>query len=143
MMGIRLGLAGLLLAALVIAGCAGERTGTIEGKITYQGKEIPKGTVKFSSAVAGGTKEQANEKAGAIQNGMYKVEDVPVGPATILVFTADFPEQWRARGPKDASGKPLPSPDFMEIPGKYSFKDQSGLTYDVKPGPQTHDIDLK
>jgi hypothetical protein len=141
MIATRHGLAGLLLLALVLAGCAGgERTGTVEGKVTYEGKPIPKGAVKFSYAVAGGTKEMANEKTGPIMDGKYKVEDVPAGPVTIMVMTTDLPDMWLK---KDERGNPIPSPDYMPIPGKYSFKEKSGLTYEVKPGPQTYDIDLK
>jgi hypothetical protein len=131
----------MLLLAVLIAGCAGgRRTGSVEGNITYESKPIPKGTIRFSYAVEGGTKDMYNEKAGVIKDGRYRIEDVPEGPSTIMVQTNDFPDIWL---PKDAKGNPVPSPDYMPIPGKYQAKDQSGLSYTVKAGPQTHDIDLK
>jgi hypothetical protein len=31
----------------------------------------------------------------------------------------------------------------VKIPTKYKFEDQTDLSYEVKAGPQTYDIDLK
>ena len=33
--------------------------------------------------------------------------------------------------------------DFNKIPGKFSDFSTSGLTYEVKSGPQTHDLELE
>jgi hypothetical protein len=139
MIGTRRVLGGLLLVVLMIVGCAGERTGTVEGTVKYEGQPIPKGTVTFHYPVGGGGgKELYNAKSGVIKDGTYKVENVPAGDSTITVMTTDF-DLWL---PKDDKGNVIHSPDYVALPKKYAARETSPLKYTVTGGPQKKDLEL-
>jgi hypothetical protein len=123
----------LSVFALVVAGC-GKRMGEVTGTVTYQGKALPSGQVTFFGAdkqVIGGS---------SITEGKYKVPQVPPGPVKITVTTTPPPSPMVKNAPRP-EGMPPPL-DSIAIPPKYGNPEQSGLTYEVKPGSQEHPIDL-
>src|SRR5437660_1764669 len=62
------------------AGCAG--SGTITGKVTYQGRPLTGGTVQFTSTKGRGTRTvQIGE------DGSYTIPNMPTGPVKIAVET--------------------------------------------------------
>jgi hypothetical protein len=137
---------------LLLAGCSSSE-GTITGKITYQGKLLPAGTVTFVPGQGG------HAVTSEIQDGEYKVTKVPVGSVKIAVTTPSQapPSQFletkmalptelleKARPGKSGEG-PAKAPQAKKpvpIPKKFSDPDTSGLTYTVKVGSQVFDIDL-
>jgi hypothetical protein len=122
----------VLLAAI---GCGGNQNeGEVSGTVTYQGKPLPIGTVSFLGSSNQGL------ASSAIYGGKYKMPvKVPVGLVKITVTTP------RNR-PKivlkfnNPSGNPV---SVIAIPAKYGSADQSGLTYTVKPGANTYNIELQ
>jgi len=42
-----------------------------------------------------------------------------------------------------AAGEELPEPDYSAFPAKYLDPKNSGVTFDVKEGPNTFDLDMK
>lgn len=125
----------LSVFALIVAGC-GKRMGEVAGTVSYQGKALPSGQVTFFSAdkqVVGGA---------SITEGKYKVPQVPPGSVKITVTTPPPINQMANRNaPPRPEGMPPPL-ESIAIPPKYGNPDQSGLTYEVKPGSQEHPIDL-
>jgi hypothetical protein len=139
---------------LLALGCSGG-SGSVEyaevtGRVLYDGKPLPGGTVTFL-AVKGGF-----SGGGAIdENGNYKAE-APVGPVLIAVENrmlvqgkggagrVNRSEGMKQRGAKSTESvtEVRPQGHYVPIPGKYNFPDQSGLTYTVEKGAQTHDIIL-
>ncbi len=137
---------------LLLAGCSSN--GTITGKITYQGKPLPVGTVTFVPEQGGGG------FTSDIRDGEYKLMKVPPGPMKIAVITPSesggppkkFMEKMRPPpevlkslapsqspeefAPSSPASKPVP------VPKKFHDPNTSGLTYTVKSGSQVHDIDL-
>lgn len=137
----RVALVALVAVALtLVTGCGGK--GTVTGKVTYAGKALPYGSVQFQGS--GGV------LVGEIQpDGSYTVSGVGTGSAKISVTCQDpkYADYMRAvsaaaRDPKGPKPKGRPE-DFDKIPSRYSDFEQSGLTYEVKGGTQTHNIDLK
>jgi hypothetical protein len=131
--------AGILLGVSLALGCSGPKeTGEISGKVTYRGEKLSGGTVGF---IADDGREIKTAQITA--EGAYKIAKVPVGQAAITVVTPppDFEEQL---GKDKSSLKPTAKPDapVVSIPKKYSKPSSSGLTYQVKSGSQTHDINL-
>jgi len=139
--------AGLLLlsAALAAAGC-GPARGTVSGKVKYKGRPLTVGlnTVYFHSQdgkVASCTVEA---------DGNYTLRNFPAGPARIPVLALPAPPQlFMAPGeggrpkPVEQSSPASPQPGrAADIPGRYKDPDQSRLTYDVRKGSQTFDIEL-
>ena len=135
--------AGFLAVTLPLAGGCGGGKGDVSGKVTYKGQALASGSVQFMSP------------AGALvadigTDGTYKVVGVPSGTSKISVSCQDDDGYMKymhalAASSKDKSKpKPKGSPDdFSKIPAKYNDFEKSGLTCEVKSGPQTFDIELK
>jgi hemoglobin len=94
-----------------------EGSETVEGKVTFSGKAMDGGTVTFTGA-KGGT------ATGTIgKDGSYKVEKLEPGEYTVSV--------------SDQPG------GTVKVPAKYGDAKTSGLSYEVKKGKQSFDIELK
>lgn len=138
-----------------IAGCGG--TGTLKGKVTFQGKPIVAGTVTvFASDGA--------VCLGEIQSdGSFEVTKIARGPAKVTVYSPDRtrliglerqalaeragPE---AKGKVDVAkekvngdGSRVNPPGWMKLPEKYADVATSDLTANVSGGTNTFDISLK
>jgi hypothetical protein len=115
------------------AGC-GTRMGEVSGTVSYQGKALPSGSVTFFS------KDNQVLGSSSIASGKYKVREVPPGPVKITVTTPSFAQSSHG---EPLAHKDMPPPlESIPIPRKYGNVEQSGLFFEIKPGPQTHPIDL-
>jgi hypothetical protein len=134
-----------------MAGCGDKKpvrgpTGTVSGKVTLNGKPAPAGcTVVFMQ------QEKTVPASGVVgADGAYSVSNALVGASKISVSppakasaAADpsNPEAYKAvmmgkGGKGSAETKPA-------IPAKYGSFETSGLTFTVKEGSNSHDIELK
>src|SRR5438045_4067984 len=94
----------------------------VGGKVTFDGKPLPGGTVTFV------TKDgKTSVPAKIAEDGTFKAT-VPTGSYRITVSPV---------AKKDDPKK------YVPIPAKFGDPDTSGLTYEVKAGAQTFDIELK
>lgn len=120
------------MVLFALSGC-GAGGASVSGTITYQGKPLPTGAVTFSGGENGSVTVSS-----PISNGKYSMSEVPVGPVKISVTTPP-------PSPPPPPGTPAAAPptETIPIPQKYAIADQSGLTYTVKSGTQTHDINLE
>jgi hypothetical protein len=149
-----------LTLCLVLASVGCGSKGTVSGKITYNGKPLPSGTVTF-------VPEKGSVVTAAIVDGKYTAEKVPTGPAKILVTSVSGGNEGRAsfanQGknammnqmkniPEDAPIPPEarkslaggnPARNGLKIPTRYNDTDKTDLKYTVKSGNQDHDIELK
>jgi hypothetical protein len=128
--------AALLGLTLLAAGCT-PGFGDISGKVTYKGKPVAGATIMFYDV--------ANNSVPAIvdADGNYKVEKVAAGTAKIAILVPIpivFASPTGKGGGTFSTDKPALTPP--KIPAKYSNPEQSGLTYEVKKGPQTKDFAL-
>lgn len=154
----RLFAAVLLLSALpCLTGCGSSK---VSGKVTYQGKTVPGGLVVFHGA------NNWTGNSPIEQDGSYTIVKPPPGPVKITVDTSSMrPVQLPrnvpgmenmpgAKGkmppnmPEEAKKNPLYNPElnagrYLAIPANYADPEKSGLSYEVKSGPQTHDIKLE
>lgn len=136
---------GLLLLALAAVGC-GPRAPSVSGIVRFNGQALPSGTVKFHGADGNG------DHALIAADGRYSLAKAPLGPVRVTVEAhAPMPIEWPTRGgpapppPAGLSSQPNEKRDgkFVAIPLRYSDQESSGLTYTVRPGKQTHDIELR
>jgi hypothetical protein len=118
------GILGGCLLGLLTSGCGGEAVGAISGKVMFEGQPLPEAVVSFVTA-------QGQVVTGRVHEGAYVVKGVPVGPAKITV-----------RQIVDPFARQPPSSRVKEVPLRYRSADDSGLTYTVVSGPQTHDFEL-
>lgn len=131
---VRFGTAATMVLLLFVAGC-GKRTGDVTGTVSYRGEPLPSGNVTFF--------DKSNQVVGnsAITAGKYRIRNLPAGTVTITVTSAPPPN-------KVKKGMPPPDKDAAAadgnatIPSMYGSPEKSGLTYQVKPGPQKHPIEL-
>ena len=150
------GVGGLGVLLILSAGCSSK--GTVSGKVTVNDEPVRRGTVTFT---ADSDKPWASSVSIG-EDGSYTIINAPPGPMKITVASADsnprlrakfkdrkgaaakdentddMPQSVRNRFNPDASGPAGPS-----VPKKYNDAETSGLTYEVKPGKQEHNLQLK
>ena len=131
---------GVLAAA--VSGCSG--TGTVEGKVTVNGKPAVGAAVIFS----GGDNRSAT--AVVQDDGTYQTGGVPVGPVKVALMPGmggwgpvGLPIPKGANRDKDDLPKPAPkrSPP-PPIPKPYTNVETSGLTLNVKGGRNEFNIEM-
>jgi hypothetical protein len=131
---------------LSLAGCK-EPLSSVSGKVTYKEKAVRSGNVLFIGSDTKAYYGQLNDE------GNYSVQGLPPGLAKIAVSSPD-PNGGggRRERPGDAPREPIvrgegsPAVDikgWFAIPDTYSNYTNSALTFDVRPGPNTFNIDLK
>ena len=138
------------LAAFV--GCSGSGlsgpTGTVSGKVTYNGNPVPAGcTVTFvhdetSLAAAGQTGADGSytlqmQGGGDVPAGAYKISVGP--PAAAGGAGPDNPEAYAA---SMESGGDASADTGTPFPDKYLLPGTSGLTFTVKEGPNSYDVEM-
>lgn len=116
--------------ALMLPGCGGSKpTGTVSGKVTFQGEPITEGEVLLVSddKTNGGT-------ATLDANGTFKLpQPIPVGTYTVCVTP---PPLEMADDPSQAA------PPSSKIPDKYYSELTSDLKREISEGENTLDIEL-
>jgi hypothetical protein len=112
-----------LLFVFSMASCGKSKTATVEGRITYYGKPVPRGSIIFNPEVSGAP------STGEIKpDGSYKLRtphagnSVVVGSHLVMIESRDDHRR-------------------LIVPVKYTSIG-SGLKADVKEGPNTIDFDL-
>jgi hypothetical protein len=120
------------------AGCGDDRqkTAAVSGKITYNGRPVPNGTVTFIPDPAGPPATGEIQPDGTYTLTTYVKGDGAVpGRHKVVVVAMDD-----AAGKLPEERKPLPPPI---VPAKYTSPATSTLTADVKAEDNTINFDLK
>jgi hypothetical protein len=100
---------------------ADEETGSLKGKVTFNGKPLPAGEVAFIDADGG------KKTAPIAEEGTFAVTGLKPGKYKITVATS----------------KEKAKDKFVAIPEKFADASTSGLTYEVQKGEGTLDITLR
>jgi hypothetical protein len=134
-----------LAAAVGVVGCGGGK-GNISGKVTHKGAPLKGGRVGFMAS------NKQNFIAEINEDGSYAVSNVPTGPAKVSVQTSYLRMTARTsrsyKVPADAppglgGGGGVAKDRYVPVPPSVEDPDTSGITFDVKKGDQTFDIDVK
>src|SRR6185369_11794548 len=126
------------LVTLAWIGCGGPATSIVSGTVTFDGKPVTGGAVALFC-------ENGQSFSGAIQSdGTYRVENVPVGEATVTVFPEpEADEAARHMDIKNVKGNaPLPPPPKPKFPTKYTEMSTSDLRCKVQAGATHFDVIL-
>jgi len=127
--------AGAIVLALSMVGCAGR--GNVSGKVTFQNKSVPWGTVLIEGS-DGGHRQGSIEK-----DGTFYVEDLATGEVKVAVNSPN-PKSITLMTRGDRPALKFPEvPGWFAIPTKYESVDKSGLVYTIKKGENKIDIELK
>lgn len=154
--------AALLLACctvLLTGGCGPDykSRGVVKGKVRSGTRPLTTGTVMFYG------KDGVTASASIDPDGNYEMTDAPVGECKVTVTVQGLPMDPTVRGRLKGAGPKMPegpkppegaessgpAPPLARIPKevvpidtKYSSPETSGLTFTVKKGEQTYNIDL-
>ena len=131
--------AAFLLLALGLSGCgsSAEKPYPVSGRVTFQGKPVWAGVIRFSNPQAA-----VDMTADLRPDGTYEVvrvsgKGLPAGTYQVAVLP---PRRDRPMGLIEKSTKHPPVPD---IPAKYHQPSTSGLSLTVKPSVNVFDVDLQ
>lgn len=145
----------MLLVGTLLVGCTrvGEQQAEVSGKVSYKGKPLPGGVITFA-APRGYT-----ATAVISPEGTYKLK-APVGEVQIGVdnrmLDKNSPKQKQAEKRSGAGRLKMPTEvasklekgkqevtgSYVFLPSRFADPTKSGLTYTVKTGAQTHDVEL-
>jgi hypothetical protein len=132
------------MTALGAGGC-GKKETTVSGKVLYKGQTLPSGSVVFVGAAG-----RSSLPAEIQPDGTYLARNVPAGPTKVAVETPPPPSLASGKlpaglSPSDPEVKAAQEQArrYVPVPRQYSSPNTSGLTFDVKPGANTHDITLQ
>jgi hypothetical protein len=124
----------LLAATALTSGCGGPALGEVSGTISYDGKIVEQGSISFIPADGSGP-----STGGAITEGKFAVQKVPVGTAKVVIS-----------GTKVTGKKQMfkdPNSPFVQtseeyLPAKYNDPSKTELSYEVKSGVQSKNFEL-
>jgi len=126
--------AGLLLLAL--CGCSNSsQESRVSGHVTVDGNRLGPGTVVFASVGGGKPATGSIDAGGSYSMNTSRELGLAPGKYKVAVSIRELPQNVK-RGDRPPPGKLL-------IPERYEQNTSSGLEYDVKPGQNTIDIELK
>jgi hypothetical protein len=128
-----------LVAAVALTMCGCGRPSNLEpvaGKVTFQGKPVTAGIVRFTNAQAGVDMTATLKPDGSYEFVLAQGKGLPAGNYQIAVMP---PRIDAPLGPKTAPPKPQVFPD---IPQKYRLPTTSGLTAEIPAKTASIDIML-
>ncbi len=137
---------GVVSALLGLAGCGWTpATGGVSGTVRFDGKPVATGRMTVLCEGAGKPVFFAD-----ITDGAYRIERAPVGGArvTVQAFAVQASTGNVPTPPGSAPALPIPvnlpraGRPIAGFPERYLNPDASGLTLEIKSGPQTQDFDL-
>jgi hypothetical protein len=133
----------LFLLTTLAAGCAPD-LGEVKGRVLYKGEIVPSGSIIF---VAKGGKECRCTIDEVDQT--YTMRGVPPGMVQIVVAGhprvprgLDNPRSIKRAPERQQGRKGEKAERWVEIPRRYHSVETSGLSLEVRAGPQEHDIKL-
>ncbi len=144
----------LLLSSLflLVPACStSSPTGTVVGKVNYNGKPVPKGCLVTFEADRGYVSQGVVDDSGNYTLMMEGKREIPVAKYNISVVFPGIvgPEMTVEDEQKFMAGDPATVAKFTQkqkkspIPEKYEDKIKSGLVFEIKAGANTYNIELK
>jgi|SRR5579883_187688 len=122
-------------ASTLVLGCSGEGdTADVSGVVKYDGKEVEDGGITFFPADGKGPSGGAT-----IKNGKYTASKVPVGNTKVVITGSKVVGKKKVYDTPDSPERPITQ---ELLPKKYSDKEKSELTFEVKRGANEKDWDL-
>jgi hypothetical protein len=123
-----------LLIPLILAGCSksGPPMAEVTGTVTVDGEPAKMGSVAFFP-----TDGKSRQGGGPIEDGKYTAM-VPLGMSKVQIRVSKVVGEQKLYNTPDSPVQPI----LQEVlPAK--FNDDTELTYDVQPGKNEKDFDLK
>jgi len=141
------------LAMFAVAGCLGKAqpTGTVSGKVTHQGKPVPAGCLVTFVSDRGVAALGTVDASGRYQLMFAGKPDVPAleynisvtFPGVVGTEMTDEDERKFMAGDAGTIAKFARKERIAPIPTKYADEFKSGLSFQIKEGANSFDIDLQ
>ncbi len=138
----------VLTAMLSVAGCGGNPygpTGKITGRLTMEGKPLPAGhSVSFMQMEKGFLAFGITDADGKFEVKSWNNGEMPVGKYDVMIGppsgeNADTSQM----SAEERFDNPQPQKIKVPFPVRYRETTKSGLSYEIKEGPNHFDIDIK
>jgi hypothetical protein len=128
----------LIVLGSMLMGCgrSGEKPQPVSGRVTFQGKAVAAGMIRFSNPQAAIDIMANLRPDGAYEVLMARGAGLPTGTYQVAVMP---PMVERPIGMGQAPKPPV----CADIPAKYRQPSTSGLTLTVKPGRNVLDVDMQ
>lgn len=125
----------VILAAMSLAGCSPSKESSVTGRVTLDGSPLSQGTVAFEPQAGGMLAAGALDANGNYELLTNQLDGLTPGKYRVKVLAWE-----RTPDPPDGG---LPPPGKLLVPEKYTQVTTSGLTFEVMPGKNRIDIELR
>jgi hypothetical protein len=129
------------LAAFVLglSGCGGarEKLWPVSGKVTFRGKPVAAGTIRFSNPQSGIDMTARFNSDGVYEVVMAHGAGLPEGTYQVAIMPP------RVNIPVGPTSPPPKPPVCLDIPERYRVPSTSLLTLTVKPDHNRFDVDMQ
>src|SRR5687767_2313247 len=126
----------LVLLCVALAGCSADNSCSVSGQVTFDGKPLPEGNIKFDPA----GESQGAAGAAKIQEGRYEIPlDAGMLAGKFLVSVTANKKTGRTVKQFDSTTATMDE-IIQYIPDRYNL--QSELQADLTPGPNQKDFQL-
>lgn len=131
----------------LVSGCGGEDlvgpTVPVEGKVTFNGKEVPTGTVIFLPDASKGNSAQYESRAPIDASGNYSLKTQGKDGAPPGAYMVGVASWKRPPEVSDPNFNGFPPPNIPLVPLKYNNPASSGLTAEAREDAPAGEYDLK
>jgi hypothetical protein len=124
----------VFLPLLGLTGGCGAGTGDLSGRVTFEGKPVLIGGLVFYNP------GHRALSAGLGEDGTYTINNVPCGEVQIAVMSPRPVTRHGKRGEPPVEDPRLHQ--WFELPKRYENTETSGITFTVKPGANSFNIEL-
>ena len=136
-----------VLGCLTIPGCGlvpSEPTGKVEGVLKHNGETAVAGTtVMFLMSSKGLGAVGEVEEDGKFVVKMAGTDQIPAGTYSVSVRPSSGPEMTPEERMEALKNKKPPVDYDIGVPKKYRTPETSGITFEVKPGDNQFELDMK
>lgn len=137
------GLGYVWFTVMCLVGCGGQEMGVVKGTVTWNNKPIVRGMISFIP-------DSGPPYSAAIIDGLYDTGEIPTGDYRCTIVLTEGPPGESPTPPPKRAGSSFseglgpadlrsPNKAVRAFDTKYCNPATSGLTYTVKPGPNTYD----
>lgn len=127
----------VVLCVSAVSGCGGPYNASAHGKVTLDGRPIPRGTISFHPTGGGPAVYAAIGADGDYVAYTGRERGLPSGEYQVTVAANEPP----ATAQTDKGGPPPPGKAIT--PAWYQAKETSGLKFTVQPGKNEINLELK
>lgn len=130
---------GFVVLAAAGCGSGGPQLAVVTGRVTFDGQPLPGGLLRLKATNPASPVQETNVRLKP--DGTFIVPDAPTGPVTVSIDTEVIRTDLQVAAMNPAA--PPLAVKYVAIPKRYAAFATSDLGFEVSPGPQVRDFELK